>query len=66
MDALDHRQQLASEVFGQTLTEQLGNAIGGEQIGAQLAGPPEDGMDGATAFEDEIAAVLDLAVRRDK
>src|SRR6266404_227357 len=61
LNALDHGLQLAFEAFGQTLTEQIGNAIGGEKIGAQLAGPAEDGLNGPTAFEDEIAAVLDLA-----
>ena len=47
------------------LAKQNRDAIGGQQIQAQFAGPLEDRTDGPVALEDEIAAIFQLLARMD-
>src|SRR5438128_2167010 len=60
LDLLQGGVQLAGQAAGDTGAEDFRDLLGRKAPQAQLATALEEAMDGEVAFEDEIAAVLDL------
>ena len=61
LDLFDDRVQLALQLFGDALPEDLGDLVGRHAPHADFAAAFEDLVDGKVALEDEVAAVFDLA-----
>ena len=61
LDSLQGSVQLALELFGDALTEELRDFVSRQQQKPQLAGALKEVSNGEVALKDEVAAVLDLA-----
>jgi len=61
VEAFDDVLPLAGDALAAALAKEAGDAVGGQKIKSQFAGALEEGADGPMTFEDEIAAVFDLA-----
>src|SRR5487761_929598 len=60
LDPIDDRAELAAKLSGQTDPEDLADLVRGQAPQPQLAGTLKHFVNGKVAFEDEVAAVLDL------
>ena len=60
LDLVDDRCEFAAQAFVQADAEDLADPVGRQPPEADLAAALEDLVNGKVAFEDEIAAVLDL------
>ena len=61
LDLLERGVELALELAGEALPKTSAILLSGHAPQADFAGALEEAVDGEVAFEDEVAAVLDLA-----
>jgi hypothetical protein len=61
LDAIDHGGELAAVAAVEAGTEDRGHLVGGEPPQAEFATALEQLVDWEVAFEDEVAAILDLS-----
>ena len=64
LDLLDDGAELAAELLAQAHAEDLADFVRGQTPQPQLTGTFENFVNGKVAFENEVAAVLDLVDRR--